>query len=97
MWLAEVSRAIGIKQAPLTIHEDNQAAIVIVKDHKFSERTKHMSIRHFYVREKIKDGTVEVSYVPTTDQLADLFTKPLTQQPFTRLRDKIGIVPVTVP
>ena len=91
-WLSRLSKCLGFNQAPLTIHEDNQAAIVLVKDHKFSERTKHMDVRYFYVREKISDGTIIVNYVPTKDQLADIFTKPLSKVMFCELRKRIGVV-----
>jgi hypothetical protein len=97
VWLSRLSRCFGIKQEPLTIYEDNQAAIVLVKDHKFSERTKHMDVRYFYVREKIADKTIITLFIPSVDQSADILTKPLMQQPFIKLRNKTGIVPVTAP
>lgn len=97
IWLIRLSNNLGFDHRPLTIHEDNQAAIVLTKDFKFSEKTKHMSTRYFYVREKIQDGTIKVIYVPTNDQLADIFTKPLIKLTFIKLRDRLGLRRVETP
>jgi hypothetical protein len=76
---------------PATIFEDNQAAISIAKDHRLSTATKHMATRYFYVRQVVQEGKVKIVYIPTTDQLADIFTKPLDKQNFLRLRNKLGL------
>ena len=48
-----------------------------------------MARRHFYVRELVSDGKLRVSFVPTTDNVADLFTKPLAKAAFVKLRNII--------
>ena len=53
------------KRKPLLIHCDNQAAIAIASEARFSNRTKHIDIRYFYCRDKIEDGTVSVPYIAT--------------------------------
>lgn len=80
---------------PTTINEDNQAALQVVKDHRFSERTKHVAIRHFFVREKVAEGTIKVEYCSTDQMIADIFTKPLQRILFDRLRAKLGLRPNT--
>ncbi|KAL8104298.1 hypothetical protein AgCh_028500 [Apium graveolens] len=47
--------------------------------------TKHISIRYHFIREHVDEGTVELHFVPTDQQLADIFTKPLCEATFTRL------------
>ena len=90
-WLIRVAKSFKIKVKPLTIYEDNQAAIVLARDFKFSEKTKHMSTRYFYVRERLADGTIALEYISTKDQLADFFTKALGTQLFCRFRSLIGM------
>ena len=57
-------------------------------------RSKHFEIDYHYVRERVALGALVVKHVPSSQQLADIFTKSLPQVPFTRLRTKLG---VTIP
>ncbi|KAL8126726.1 hypothetical protein AgCh_013849 [Apium graveolens] len=54
--------------------------------------TKHISIRYHFIREHVIKGTVELHFVPTDQQLADIFTKPLCEVTFTRLVNELGMV-----
>ncbi|KAL8118401.1 hypothetical protein AgCh_016070 [Apium graveolens] len=54
--------------------------------------TKHISIRYHFIREHVDEGTVELHFVPTDQQLADIFTKPLCEATFTRLVIELGMV-----
>ncbi|KAG5884920.1 hypothetical protein JTB14_034118 [Gonioctena quinquepunctata] len=59
------------------IFEDNQSAIKVGKNPEYHKRLKHVDIKIHFVRDKIKEGIVDVKYVNTSEQLADMFTKPL--------------------
>ena len=59
------------------IYEDNTACISTTSTHFTTERTKHIETQYHYTRDKILDQTVKIIKVPTTDQLADIFTKIL--------------------
>ncbi|KAK1360859.1 hypothetical protein POM88_045333 [Heracleum sosnowskyi] len=48
--------------------------------------TKHISIRYHFIREHVEEGNIELHFVSTDQQLADIFTKPLSEATFTRLR-----------
>lgn len=69
---------------------DNQSAIKLTKNPEFHQRTKHIDIRYHSIRERYLEGYFEPQYVATEDQKADIFTKPLTTDKFSRLRDLIG-------
>jgi hypothetical protein len=54
-------------------------------------KTKHIEVRYHFLRDNIAKGKITLIYVPTHDQLADIFTKPLDQATFTCLRGKLGV------
>lgn len=93
IWLQRLANNLGFDIRPLTIYEDNEATIAIVKsDPKFNERTKHIEIKYFFVREKIAGGDLEVKYIGTDHQIADIFTKALMGAKFAILRARLGMV-----
>jgi transposase InsO family protein len=68
---------------------DNQSAMAVSKNDIHHNRTKHIDIRHHFVRDAITAGTITLEYVPTQDQLADILTKGLGRVAFERLRDQL--------
>ena len=68
------------------VHEDNQSAIVMATTQKFTPRTKHIALKFHHFRSFVKSGKVTVSYCRTTEQKADLLTKPLADDLFYKLR-----------
>ena len=65
---------------------DNQAAIAISQNDVHHARTKHIDIRHHYIREAIQKKEVQLSWIRSEDQLADIFTKALPIHAFQKLR-----------
>ena len=62
----------------------------------FHKRTKHFDIDYHYVRERVALKALEVKHIPGTLQLADVFTKSLSHEPFFKWRGKLGVsVPPT--
>ena len=64
----------------ITLHIDNQSAIAIANYPEFHDRTKHIEIRHRFLRHKVERGDIALDYVTTTDQLADVLAKGVTQE-----------------
>ena len=73
------------------IHCDNQGAIALGKNPQAHARSKHIGIQWHYQREKIEDGTVELRYIPTDQQIADGLTKPLSKDKFLAFRNAVGL------
>ena len=70
--------------------EDNAACIeVATSKAKIRPRTKHLAVRLFHFRDHIEKGLISIEHVPSRDQLADIFTKPLPRHQFHHLRDQI--------
>jgi hypothetical protein len=82
------SLGLGIKKAHL--YQDNTSTIRIAMNGKScSDRTKHIKLRYFFVKQYIESGEFEVTHCPTSMMIADLLTKPIQGKQFKILRDKL--------
>ena len=89
-WVRMLLDTMNINIAtPMMIWEDNQAAINLATDASAAKRTKHIAIRHHFIREFHEAGLIKIKYIPTRSQTADILTKALGPQLFTLFRDKI--------
>jgi hypothetical protein len=77
---------------PLPILCDNQSAQTIAKTDAISSRTKHIDVRHHFIRQHIADGSFAITWIPTSDMVADIFTKPLLSTLYLRHRDTLGLI-----
>ena len=76
---------------PFPILSDNQAACSLSNSPAISARSKHIDIRHHFIRDHVQDGSFSTTWIPTSDMLADIFTKPLPFPVFSRHRDVLGL------
>ena len=72
----------GLSYYKIPIYCDNQSAIAMIGNPVQHSLTKHISIRYHFIREHVMEGTIELHFVPTDQQLADIFTKPLAESSF---------------
>ena len=74
---------------PVSVLIDNSGAISMASTPVSNKNTKHIDIRHHFIRDAFEDGTIFPLHVPTDDNTADLFTKPLADLPFIKHRDNV--------
>jgi hypothetical protein len=77
---------------PIPIHCDNTSAISVSKNPFLHSKTKHIPIKYHFLREQVTNTIVQLNYIPSTEQIADIFTKPLATTPFRYLRQKLGVI-----
>ena len=94
MWLKSLIQEVdkNAKNEPIIIFEDNQSTITFAKNPIQSERTKHIEVRHHYIRQKVAEGKIEVKYMPTEEQIADIFTKSLCRVKHEKFTRALGLV-----
>jgi hypothetical protein len=92
VWLRQLLTDIGQKTStPTTLFIDNQSAIAIARNPTFHARSKHIEVRHHFVREKLADNTINLEYIPTNDQVADILTKGLPVVKHDKFRTAMGL------
>jgi hypothetical protein len=88
-----VSYGVGIHVKPSKIFcklfEDNAGALELARLPKIRPRTKHINVCYHHFRDHVASGDVELNYIPTEHQLADLLTKPLPEDKFVSFRKAI--------
>jgi len=86
----QVMKSLKIEvKLPIRLNVDNLGAIFLAKNKNASERTKHVDARHHYVRELIENNFLEVVFVPSEENIADIFTKNLDVKGFELFQSKL--------
>jgi hypothetical protein len=88
MLLKDLDRAV---KEPITIFEDNQGALALVRNPTYHARTKHIDVRYHFVREVVESKQVELRYCRTNDMVADACTKALPAHKLAEHRLAMGL------
>ena len=71
---------------------DNHSCIKMTNNLVFHDKSKHIEIRYFYIRDMVQKGAIKLQYVGTNEQVADILAKPLSRMKFEYFHDKLGVV-----
>jgi len=91
IWMRRVLENLGVKQEKCIILCDNSSTIKLSKNLVMHGKSKHIHVRFHFLRELANQGEVELIHCGTKDQLADIMTKALTLEAYTKLRKRLGI------
>ena len=78
-------------EKPILLFEDNQSTICLAKSNKSHSKSKHMDIKYNFVKDMVNKNKVLLEYCPSSEMLADIFTKGLPSERFSRLRLLLGM------
>lgn len=90
--LQELNAIRSTNEDPTEVFCDNMSTIKLADNPIFHARTKHIEIAHHYIRERVATGEIALSHVSSQDNVADIFTKPLSRILFEKLRSELGLV-----
>jgi len=72
---------------------DNLSALALTSNPVYHSRTKHIEFDYHFIREKVLNGDILIKFLPTKDQVADIFTKGLSLAQFSSLKSKLMVLP----
>ena len=91
VWLQKLLSDFHIDNVPMLLYGDNQAALSMSKDNRQHGRGKHIDIKYQYIKDMISKGNIVVDYCPSSEMTADIFTKGLPSECFSKLRSALGM------
>jgi hypothetical protein len=81
---------LGYDLGPATMFQDNLSTLKLVeRGRPASDRTRHVSVRFFFVKDRVDSKEIKMEYCSTTEMTADILTKPLQGAQFFKLRDQL--------
>jgi hypothetical protein len=92
LWMRQTLRDFGYNLSKVPLLCDNESAIRMADNPVEHSRTKHIDIRHHFLRDHQQKVDIEVYHINTGNQLADIFTKPLDEKRFCRLRSELNVL-----
>jgi hypothetical protein len=92
LWMKSTLKDYGLNFKNVPLLCDNESAIKMVQNPVQHGRTKHIDIRHHFIRDHQQKGDIAIESVGTDDQLADILTKPLDEKRFCKLRNELNIL-----
>ena len=82
----------GVKFKKILLLCDNESAVKIASNPVQHSKTKHIDIRHHFLRDHVNKGDIKMDGIGTEDQLADIFTKPFDENRFCKLRNELNVI-----
>ncbi|GJR03518.1 retrovirus-related pol polyprotein from transposon TNT 1-94 [Tanacetum coccineum] len=91
LWMRSQLSDYGFAYNRIPLYCDNKSAIALCCNNVQHSRSKHIDIRHHFIREQVEKGVVELYFVRTEYQLADIFTKALPRERFEFILPRLGM------
>ncbi|KAI3503743.1 hypothetical protein L1887_32192 [Cichorium endivia] len=92
IWIQSQLKDYAINMRKIPLFCDSQSAIRICHNPVQHSKTKHIDLHYHFIKSHVEEGNIEVHFVHTTEQLADIFTKALNEEAFTRIVRGLGMI-----
>jgi len=92
LWIKQQLEDFGIVTDTIPLLCDNTSALNMAKNPVQHKRTKHIDVRHHFLRDSVEKGNICMKFCKTEDQIADIFTKALSREQFEKNRMKLGML-----
>ncbi|KAG8493453.1 hypothetical protein CXB51_010754 [Gossypium anomalum] len=93
LWVKQLLDELGLSLSqPPVVWCDNTSAVSMAANPTHHAKVKHVEIDHHFVREKVLDGTLQVNFIPSDKQVADVLTKPITPKQFATFRHALRVL-----
>ncbi|KAI3493567.1 hypothetical protein L1887_40767 [Cichorium endivia] len=92
IWIQSQLKEYAINMRKIPLFCDSQSAIRICHNPVQHSKTKHIALRYHFIKSHVEEGNIEVHFVHTTEQLADIFTKALNEEALTRNVRGLGMI-----
>lgn len=90
IWINKLLQDQGYRMPAAIVYQDNKSTIHLANNGRStSEKTRHIDVRYFWIKDRIDKGEVRIEYLPTAEMTADVLTKPITGALYQRLKDKL--------
>ena len=98
LWLKFLLQDVGVNHSqPMKLFCDNKDARDIAHNQVQHDRTKYVEVDRFFIKEKLENKVIEVPPIRTDDQVADILTKAVSSNKFSRFLDKLGMCDIYAP
>ncbi|XP_070013459.1 secreted RxLR effector protein 161-like [Nicotiana sylvestris] len=92
LWIKQQLEDFGVLTESVPLLCDNTSTLNMAKNPVQHKRTKHIDVRHHFLRDNVEKGLICMKFCSTEDQIADIFTKALSREQFERNRVKLGLL-----
>jgi hypothetical protein len=92
LWMRQTLRDFGYNLSKVPLLWDNESAIRLEDNPIEHSCTKHIDIWHHFLRDHQQKGDIDIYHISTENKLADIFTKPLDEKTFCRLRSELNVL-----
>lgn len=92
MYLRNVINNVGVKCGCVTLFNDNQGAMKFAQSRSYHSRTKHIDVRHHFVRDMCEQSVIDLKYLSTDKMPADILTKGLCGMKHYECMNNLGMM-----
>ena len=92
IWIQSQLCDYGLSMKRISVYCDSERAIRICHNPMQHSKMKHKALRYHFIKDHVADGNVEIQFVRSADQLADIFTKALPETSFNRILQGQGMM-----